>query len=205
MGERIREFFKQKKWQNLKKGDWVALALTGVLLLVIAMPLGEGNGETSQGKVQEKEKVQEETVLQSQTASEDAYAEYLEKKLKDVLESMEGVGKVKVMITLSDSGASIVEKDKSSTQNSVSETDSSGGTRITTEREENYETVYVETEGETYPYVGKEVLPGIEGVVIVAEGGGNSKIVSDISDAVMALFPVEAHRIKVVKMCSKEE
>jgi stage III sporulation protein AG len=34
----------------------------------------------------------------------------------------------------------------------------------------------------------------------VAEGGGNAVIVSDISEAVMALFGIEAHKIKVVKM-----
>ena len=30
--------FLQEKTKNLKKGDWIALALTGVLLLVVALP-----------------------------------------------------------------------------------------------------------------------------------------------------------------------
>ena len=44
------------------------------------------------------------------------------------------------------------------------------------------------------------ILPEIEGVLVVAEGGDSPRIVSDISDAVKALFQVEAHRIKVIKM-----
>jgi stage III sporulation protein AG len=37
-------------------------------------------------------------------------------------------------------------------------------------------------------------------VLVVAQGGGDSKIKREISDAVMALFPIQAHKIKIVKM-----
>ncbi len=40
----------------------------------------------------------------------------------------------------------------------------------------------------------------IEGVLIAAQGGGNSVVVRNIQEAVMALFQVEAHKIKVMKM-----
>ena len=40
----------------------------------------------------------------------------------------------------------------------------------------------------------------MEGVVIVAEGVGNSVVERNIQQAVMALFPVEAHKIKIMKM-----
>ena len=36
--------------------------------------------------------------------------------------------------------------------------------------------------------------------MVVAEGGGNATVVSQISKAAMALFPIEAHKIIVVKM-----
>ena len=38
-----------------------------------------------------------------------------------------------------------------------------------------------------------------------AEGGGNPAAVSEISESVQALLKVEPHRIRVVKMCSREE
>ncbi len=46
----------------------------------------------------------------------------------------------------------------------------------------------------------KEMTPKVEGVLVVAEGGENAKTAKNISDAVLALFPVEVHKIKVVKM-----
>ena len=46
-------------------------------------------------------------------------------------------------------------------------------------------------------------MPSIEGIVVVAEGGGNATVAANISNAAMALFPVEAHKIIVVKMSSK--
>ena len=49
-------------------------------------------------------------------------------------------------------------------------------------------------------------LAGVEeGVLVVAEGGDDPRVISDISDTVMALFRVEAHKIKVVKMSSSRE
>ena len=50
------------------------------------------------------------------------------------------------------------------------------------------------------PFIAKETAPQVEGVLVVAEGGENAKTVKNISDAVLALFPVEVHKIKVVKM-----
>ena len=71
-------------------------------------------------------------------------------------------------------------------------------------RTANHESIYIAinpTDKEyTLSYVGKEILPTIEGVVVVAEGGGNATIVSQISKVAMALFPIEAHKIIVVKM-----
>ena len=40
----------------------------------------------------------------------------------------------------------------------------------------------------------------VTGVLIAAEGAGNSVVVQNIQQAVMALFQVEAHKIKVMKM-----
>ena len=55
------------------------------------------------------------------------------------------------------------------------------------------------------PYVICRQMPKIEGVVVVAQGGGNAKTVTEISNAVMSLFPVEAHKVVVVKMSVQEE
>ena len=68
------------------------------------------------------------------------------------------------------------------------------------------ETTVVYDTGDTrQPYVICRQMPKIEGVVVVAQGGGNAKTVTEISNAVMSLFPVEAHKVVVVKMSVQEE
>lgn len=45
----------------------------------------------------------------------------------------------------------------------------------------------------------------VEGVMVVAEGCDDSAVSKNISDAIMALFDVEAHKIKIVKMSKQED
>lgn len=157
------------------KNKWLLLLLAGLLLLVIALPVSEPESEE-----------REET--ESGTVTEEDYASMAESKLETILAQMKGAGKVKVMITLSSSSEKIVEKDeetsKDETQSTSSET-----------------TVYEETadRGQT-PYVSKELTPAVEGVVVLCEGGDEPVVVQQITEAVEALFSVESHKIKVVKM-----
>ena len=187
--------------RQLKKSDWIAIALTGVLILIIAMPLSPKQSDSESTAEQETAAA----VLDSGSTqdSQNVYAAAMEKRLKHVLGQMEGVGEV--MTTLSDSGETIVEKDQKEQTNRIEESDAGGGTRTTTEQETEETTVYVENGSEKQPYVTKEVLPKVEGVLVVAEGGDDPRVISDISDTVMALFRVEAHKIKVVKMSSSRE
>ncbi|MGN0353027.1 MAG: stage III sporulation protein AG [Roseburia sp.] len=198
--KKIIEFLQQKKWKKMKKSDWLILVLAGVLILILAMPVNQKKKVDS--AVNQTEELESE---QKEEKEAETYAEELEERLEKVLEHMEGVGKVQVMITLSDLGEDVLEKDCVSTGSTTTETDSSGGSRTITESEISNTTVYVEKDGERYPYLQKEMTPRIEGIVVVAEGGDQPTVISNISDAAMALFSVEAHKVKVVKMCMQEE
>jgi len=201
---------KQFDWKNIKKTDWLVLGLIGAILLVIMLPDGSNSGSGSDMFLKNENSSTGRTttvenrvgVVTDATGKDEAeaYTTYLEEKLEAVLGEMEGVGKVKVMITLSDYGEAVVEKDTVDVTGSVSENDSNGGSRNSFEREVRSETVQIENDEGTYPYVEKEILPSIEGIVVVAEGGDNAVVVSQISKAAMALFPIEAHKIIVVKM-----
>lgn len=94
----------------------------------------------------------------------------------------------------------MVEKDRSQSSENTQEQDGST-VRTSTQQQSQEETVYSgggENGGE--PFVTREMLPDVEGILVVAEGGGNAQVAKNISDAVLALFPVEVHKIKVVKM-----
>ena len=176
------ELFKEIKLPKLKKTDWIALALTGAILLIIALPQKKENEVTKAEEI-----VREEVAPSGSNSQQESYISYRENRLEEVLGQMEGVGKVKVMITVSDTGETVVEKD----------------IRTTIDSETQEETVFVEDNTGSYPYGGKKIMPSIEGIVVVAEGGGNATVAANISNAAMALFPVEAHKIIVVKMSSK--
>ena len=53
--------------------------------------------------------------------------------------------------------------------------------------------------GERVPVEIKRINPEITGVVVVADGGGNSSIRSNIISAVEALLDIPKHRIQVLK------
>ncbi len=188
-------WFSMENLKGISKNQLLVGGLAGILLLVIALPTEQGKkpegggSETQSGAPEEKIYTDPER-----------YGRELERQLGQILAEMEGVGKVEVMITLQDDGERIVEKDI--TRNSQEVLEGDGETKRET-RESLYQEGSVfgqETGQEGQPFVSKEVVPKVEGVLVVAEGGGNAKTVKNISDAVLALFPVEVHKIKVVKM-----
>lgn len=204
----LKEFLREKKWRKMKKDQWLILFLAGVLLLVVAMPAGKYSSTT--------EKQQNEQTEIAQTngtgSGESNYEKTLETRLEQILEGMDGVGNVQVMITFQDQGESVVEKDVtmrqdvgagSSGQDSaggISESSGAGNSGI---RESSESTVFAQSDGDETPFVNKEILPKIDGVLIVAEGGADAGVRKNISEAVEALFGLDAHKIKIVKMKTK--
>ncbi len=187
----------QKKIKMPKKDQLVMLLLLGVLLLVIAIPS------------EPKKKKEAETELAEETGNKgereavlaDSYERQQEERLKEILEKVEGVGRVEVMITLQSSSEKVVEKDAPSRSQTVEEGDAQGGSRRTQEVEREETTVYQEAEdGTRTPYIIQELEPKVEGVIVIAQGGGNAMVKQNILEAVQALFPVEAHKIKIMKM-----
>lgn len=173
-----------------KKDNLFILILVGILLMVITIPVDKKEG-----------KKEEDVIVESTSTDQGTDSiEKMEQRLEKILGKIEGVGKVSVMITLKSSGEKIVEKDLESSGNSTEEADSQGGTRKTTDSSKKEETVFYSSEsGSNEPYVIKEMEPEIEGVLVIAEGGDNPSVEKNISDAILALFSIDAHKIKVMK------
>lgn len=171
--------------KKMDKTKWLILGLSGILLLVIALPADSGSDEKEPVFDQSQDA---ETQQESQIRT---YKKQLADELEQALACMDGVGEVRVMITFQDSGEAVVEKDV--TRSSSGQENSQTGSQY------QESTIYQEGDGRL-PYVSQQKLPSVEGVLVIAQGGGNSKVKQDILDAVMALFPVEVHKIKIVKM-----
>lgn len=176
------------------KNTFLILLLTGILLLVAGFPAPEKGGEEDAGASGASGEGR------AQTGFEDgAYEAYLEEKTEKTLRQVDGVGEVTVMITLSSGGQKVVEKDQSSSDQTTEEADSSGGTRTVKEMRSDKTSIYTQEDGRSEPYVSKELAPEVEGVVVIADGGGDAVTAQEITEAVQALFGVEAHKIKIMK------
>lgn len=185
------------KLKKPKKEQLVVLLLFGVLLVVIALP-------TTTGTMGAEKKDADISGTQGAAGTDTAtltYEEQLEKRLSAILSQVAGAGRVEVMVTLESRGERIVEKDTPESRKSVEETDSSGGRRTTDEQDWGEETVYYEDgSGGKSPYVVKELEPNIEGVLVLAEGGDSAVVKQELLEAVQALFPIEAHKVKIMKL-----
>ncbi len=168
--------------KKLKKEQLLIGALVGILMLVIAIP------------VPEKEEQGEKMI--SEQPPENKEPE-MEAALKEILQTISGVGKVEVFINYKDYGKVIVEKDESVSEELVQEADSSGGTRTTTTVQNERQTIYGMGEE---PYVVQELSPTVEGVLVVAQGAGTTYVKKQIHETIEALFGLEAHKISIMKM-----
>lgn len=184
-------------WKKLKldsklpdKSKWLILLLVGLLLLVIAIPTSEKSSKNDTDRIEDTE-----TDL-----SGSSYESVLERRLEKALSQVDGVGKTDVMITLKSDGEKVIEKDIQTGNQTVQEEDSAGGSRTTKDQSTTNTSIYEEgSDGSQTPYVSKELYPEVEGVIVIAEGGDDPVIVQDITEAVQALFHLEAHKIKIMK------
>lgn len=215
--EKVKEFL-------LKKDHLIIIILTGILMLVIAWPMDseiEKNTTMSElwdrnsGNINQKEpadgsdetdlKWNDDRVSETGILKEEYIIENMENRLEEILFAMQGVGRVKVMITLASSGEKIVEKDIPLERSNIVENDSTGGNRSTNEMNSQEETVYsTNASGDKVPYVIQENSAKVEGVSVVAQGGDDAVVQKNISEVIQALFGIEAHKIKVVKMKMEE-
>ena len=167
------------------------MIVAGIILLVLSFPQKSTTEQKEERKVQSV----------NETDELEAYIENMEERLTKVLEQVDGIGKVQVMITAKSSKEQIVLKDTPYSRTETEETDSQGGTRDTTQIDSQESTVLEEQEdGSKNPYITMELQPEIEGVLVIAKGAGDNKIIAEINGAVTALFSVPSHKIKVMKM-----
>jgi stage III sporulation protein AG len=104
------------------------------------------------------------------------------------------------MLTLKSDGKRIVEKDTSRTDSADS--DASDGTEKSSSQSSVQESTVFEKDasGSEQPFVSEELEPEIAGVLVIAQGAADAEKCAEITEAVMALFDVPAHKIKVMKM-----
>jgi stage III sporulation protein AG len=198
MGIKMKEFYKTLLNPQGKFGIWgiAALICIGIALMVLpGLFLGEeeqlGLGEEMDG-VYERET----SNVAGSSASLLSMEETLAKQAQSILSQVDGVGVVAVSVTLATGAEHDLACNGTSRKSVIEEKDSGGGTRITTESDEQME--YVLTQGRGEPLILKEKAPEIKGVLVVAEGAKDVQIKIQLSRAVQSLFDLPAHRVMIL-------
>lgn len=178
-------------WNSIKSfgmDKWILIIFAGMLLVVSSVPKG--------CNISKKDKSEEKIIIQNT----DSYEKRTEKRLKKLIEKMDGVTDVDIMITLKSGGEKVILKQQPYSKKNIEEKDSSGGVRKTDEINQSEEVIYYKDEnGDEKPYVIKENTPAIEGIVVIGCGLGESKKKSEVISAIEALFPISAHKISVIE------
>ena len=132
--------------------------------------------------------------------NEESSNENIEEKLENILSQMDGVGKVKVLVTYSETSQVVPLYNEDLQVNTTEEVDKEGGTRKISENKEKKDIIYQETGGEKVPITGSIISPKIEGAVITAQGANNAQTKTNIIQATEAVTGLATHKIQVFEM-----
>ena len=183
---------------------WLLLLALGLILLILSFPQGgkEAGRETASAGAGISREEEGEAEFVSGTAAADPerrYEQEMERRVKEILKNVEGVGEVDVMITLRSSAEKVIRVDRKKSRSSTEEKDSAGGTRKLMSEEIGETSLMTGSSGAERPVIEKELEPEISGVIVSARGGGSPSVRMEISQALEALFGLPAHKIKVLK------
>ncbi len=118
-----------------------------------------------------------------------------EQDIKQTLEKIDGVGRIEIILSLKSSTEAIYAEDIRT---------SSGGTTLSGNSANNFESAYTIISGDTgqTPILIKSIYPVFKGAVIVCDGADNSKVQLEITEAISALCDLSSDKISILKMKS---
>ena len=195
IAESLTKLFRDKENPHLKKIP--LLFCLGVALLLASTFFYRPEANRQTGITEPAE-----TTLK-QNAPKPNYERALEIRLQEVLSLVEGAGKVEVMLTLSGSRELILAEDTITNETYVKEVDSAGGSRENRSLANDMRTILVQSPGGGQePIILREIVPTVEGVIIVAEGGGDIFVREALMRAASTVLGVDIHRVGVLQMSS---
>lgn len=204
--DKFKNFFIKKEGEPSKKRleNIVVFIVILVITIIVINVIWNGNDSNNSEKQTtdgNKRLVQTEEKNNEQIST-DISENNIEWNLEQILSKINGVGKVKVMLTYSETSKIMPIYNEESTEENTEETDSSGGTRKVTQTDVKKEVVY-EEDGSGKKLITQSIIsPSIEGAIVTAEGAGNPSIKTNIIQAVGAVTGLATHKIQVFQMTS---
>ncbi len=121
----------------------------------------------------------------------------LEEKLEEILSMIDGSGKVNVMVSYQNGIEQIPMYDEKISTTITEETDSSGGTRKTSQTSNEHSIIFEEKSNTKAAVIKQTVMPEVIGVIVVADGANDVKVKENILKAVEATVDVPSHKIQI--------
>lgn len=194
----LKDLFKKSEEGKDKKKQIENIVVFIIILIVTVLIINNmWSGEESESK----EDVADPTKVLAKTNS--SGQDKLEDNLEDILASINGVGKVKVLIKYSESSTVVAMYNETISESTTKENDGDGGTKDVKETENKKEIVYTDEDGTNKPITEKVVMPVIEGAIVTAQGAGNVNVKASIVSAVEAVTGLAVHKIQVFEMGAK--
>lgn len=195
----------KSKWlSELKKIGFLRLgllAVAAIILIICSLPQNQLSNLNQAQSMGSSLDTDGDTSLFS-------YEHELENRLEQILGGMEGITSVDVMITLSATSEKVLEKSIQLEENKQEIEKGSGESlekSVTSSLSKKNEALLTGNTSGSMPYIIKEMSPSIQGVVVAAQGNITQTKIREISEAVQALFGIEAHKIKVIEKKSQAE
>lgn len=130
----------------------------------------------------------------SSTVSAEEYREQLEQRLSDIVGSIDGAGKCRVMVTL-ENGVEYVYAKEEKVNNDKQQEDS----KISQSSDSEQQVIVVDTEDGKQGLLVTEIQPTVKGVVVVCEGGDQSVVQQRITSTITTALNISSKRVCVTK------
>lgn len=168
-----------------KKNALFVLGIAGILLL--------GASELFP-KSQQKADV---FAQSGQEMSVSAQEQILEERVQQIVETVDGAGKVKVMITLEDAGETIYAQDE---QLDVQHQYNENGQKVLDRNSGQSSHLFFDSGSDEQPLVETVRQPTVQGVAVICEGAGDVSVESRITQVVSTVLGIPTNRVCVAAM-----
>ncbi len=180
------KFINEKMLDILKKDKKILILVLIGFVSVVLIALSEMNFDKS---------IDDDKVNNSNIDSYE-YCDYLETRIEDIVGSIEGAGKVRVMITLAETTEYVYAQNQNGTKKSNKDSENS-------DNKSNF--VIIEKDNNDSGLLIKTFEPKIRGVAVVCDGGDNPLVQQQIYSTVSAVLNVSTARISISKLTSEKE
>ena len=174
--------FIEKLTQKGKTNYFVIVGIIGIFLIVISDFSFEKTNYENSSSYQ----------LQN-------YKNQMEKEITSLLKEIDGVGEVKVMISLESGEEHVYVQQEKSTQNIQNNQNDNTNINNSQTTFEN-EVVIIDNSGADTALVEKTLQPAVQGVAVVCSGADDISVVTAVTNSVSVVLNVPTHKICVTKM-----